>query len=72
MFDAGRIRIGYVLRSASMLINGRKEGGRNTTEHMGASPMMPVNRDMQSDRRVKSMYWKSMTARGGRRATSRS
>ena len=33
--------------------NGRKEGGINSTKHMGASPTMPVNREMQSDRRVK-------------------
>ena len=38
----------------------------------GASPVMPVNREMQNDRRVEQMYWRSTSTRGGGAATPRS
>ena len=32
-------------------MNGRESGGRNSTKHTGASPAMPVNGEMQNNRR---------------------
>ena len=52
--------------------NRRESNGRNSTKHMGASPVMPVNGEMWNDRRVEQTYWRSMSTRDGRTATSRS